>query len=124
MVYVVARVTDPYGRGEDRERPPLAAGLFVRADVLGRRVGNVAVLPRSALRGQSRVVVVDDDNRLRFRDVSVLRSGTDSVVIHAGLGAGERVCISPLETVVDGMRVRILGGKPETAGTNAKGGAA
>ena len=121
MVYVVARVTDPYGRGENLERPPLAAGLFVRADVLGRRVGNVAVLPRSALRGQNRVVVVDDDNRLRFRDVSILRSGTDSVIIHAGLSVGERVCISPLETVVDGMRVRILSEQPETAGTNAKG---
>ena len=31
----------------------------------------------------------------------------DEVVIRAGLSNGERVCISPLETVVDGMQLRV-----------------
>lgn len=120
MVYVVARVADPYGRGEDPDRPPLAVGLFVQAEVLGRSVENVVVLPRSALRGQDQVLVVDEKNRLRFREVAILRSDTDRVILHSGLTTGERVCISPLEAVVDGMRVRILGEKSETPGTKTE----
>jgi NADPH-dependent 2,4-dienoyl-CoA reductase/sulfur reductase-like enzyme len=67
----------------------------------------VAVLPRGALRGGSQVLVLDAEGRLRFRDVEVLRAQRDEVVIRSGLADGERVCVSPLETVVDGMAVRV-----------------
>ncbi len=106
MVHAVARVEDPYGRS-DNGRPPLAVGLFVRAAIQGRTAPGVAVLPRAALRGASQVLVVDAEGRLRFRDVEVLRTLRDEVVIAGGLANGERVCISPLETVVDGMAVRV-----------------
>jgi RND family efflux transporter MFP subunit len=107
MVHAVARVEDPYGRVEDDdERPPLAVGLFVAAEILGQRVANVAVLPRSAMRSGNQVLVVDGEDRLRYRQVDVLRSGRDEVVVRAGLEAGERVCVSPLEAVVEGMKVR------------------
>jgi RND family efflux transporter MFP subunit len=106
MVHVVARVEDPYGHGGG-DRPPLAVGLFVRAAIQGKVVPGVAVLPRGALRGDSQVLVLDADGRLRFRDVEVLRAQRDELVIRSGLADGERVCVSPLETVVDGMAVRV-----------------
>jgi RND family efflux transporter MFP subunit len=114
MVNVIARIEDPYGASGDRERPPLAVGLFVEADILGNRVEDVAVLPRAALRGRDRVWVVDGESRLRFRTVEPLRSTRTEVVIRSGLEGGERICISPLETAVDGMRVRVVdeGGGP------------
>jgi hypothetical protein len=39
----------------------------------------------------------------------VLRVYGSEVVIRDGLRQGERVCVSPLLTVVDGMQVRALG---------------
>ena len=107
MVHVVARVEDPYGRAAASTRPPLAVGLFVEAEILGRTEPDAVVLPRAALRGPSRVLVVDAEERLRFRDVEIARTARDEVVIRAGLVAGERICVSPLETVADGMRVRV-----------------
>ena len=112
MVHVVARVPDPYGRSSDIERPPLAVGLFVHADILGRIVEDAIVIPRSALRdweGRDRdqVLVVDAESRLEFRDVEVLRSERDRVIVGAGLEAGERVCISPLRAVTNGMFVDV-----------------
>ena len=107
MVHVVARVEDPYGRTGAEERTPLAVGLFVRAVIQGKLATAVAVLPRAALRGDSQVLVVDAEGRLRFRDVEILRELRDEVVILAGLSKGERVCSSPLETVVDGMQIRV-----------------
>jgi RND family efflux transporter MFP subunit len=106
MVHAVAQVADPYGRGDDPERPPLAAGMFVEAEILGETVENAAVLPRSILRPDGRVLVVDDESRLRHREVEILQTRGDQVVVGSGLTAGERVCLSPLAVVTDGMRVR------------------
>ncbi len=87
MVHVVAQVKDPYAKGADPERPPLAVGMFVQAEIEGRRVTEVAVLPRAALRGRDQLLVVDGEDRLRFRQVEVGRT-TDTEVIVAG---GHRV---------------------------------
>jgi RND family efflux transporter MFP subunit len=112
MVHVVARVPDPYGRSHDDARPPLAVGLFVQADIMGRVLDDAFVVPRSALRdweGRDRdqVLVVDAESRLRFRDVDVIRTERDRVIIGGGLQAGERVCVSPLRAVTDGMFVEL-----------------
>lgn len=106
MVHAVARVKDPYARGDDPGRPPLAAGLYVEAEIIGRRVDGVAVVPRPALRDGNRVLIVDEDNRLRFRKVEVLRMDDRQALIRSGLAAGERLCVSNLTAVTDGMRVR------------------
>jgi multidrug efflux pump subunit AcrA (membrane-fusion protein) len=107
MVNVVAQVDDPYGR-KGGGKPPLTVGMFVDARIFGKVVEEAIVLPRSALRSeaQDRVWVIDDNNLLRFRDVTVLRAARDSVVITAGLAASERVCVSSMEAVTDGMNVR------------------
>lgn len=106
MVHVVARVEDPYGRDGRAGRPPFPVGLFVDAEILGRRAVDVVVLPRGALRDGDRVLVVDDEDRLRFRDVSVMRRGRSEAYIDRGLEPGERVCVTSLETPVEGMQVR------------------
>jgi RND family efflux transporter MFP subunit len=106
MVHAVAQVENPYGRAGDPDRPPLAAGLFVEAEIRGNLVEDVAVLPRAALHGTSQVLVVDEEDRLRFRDVDILRVTNEDLIVRAGLEEGEKVCLSPLEAVTDGMRVR------------------
>jgi len=106
MIHVVARVKDPYGRGSDPDRPPLAVGMFVEGEIEGLSFESVCVLPRAALRDRSRVFVVDGERRLRFRDVEILRATRSEIVIRAGLEDGELVCLSPLEAVTDGMQVR------------------
>lgn len=117
MVNLVARVEDPYGLHDESERPPLAVGLFVEAQILGRTAEQVYVLPRAALRAgdptdpqaPDAVHVVDAEGHLRIRSVEVLRTEREHVVIGSGLAPGERVSLSPLQAVVDGMSVRVAG---------------
>ncbi len=110
MIYLVARVIDPYGRNGDSGRPPFVVGLFVEAEIAGKTVHDAVLLPREALRnGEDKVLVVDEEDRLRFRDVEVVRlQGEEAVIDGRSFGTGERVCVSPLDVVVDGMRVRTV----------------
>ena len=113
MVHLVARVDDPYGI-QDQEQShtfPLIVGLFVEADIFGKRAHDVFLLPRSALRGSDQILVVED-GRLYFRRITVLRAEGDRIVVSAGLKPGERVCVSPLAAVVNGMRIRISDDRP------------
>ena len=102
MINVVIRVEKPY-----QSKPPLAAGLFVQVEIQGRRIEKAAVIPRSALRGDNLVWVVDSEGRLSFRKVEVARMLSDKVILTAGLQEGEMVVTSPIRAVTDGMRVRI-----------------
>ena len=108
MLYAVARVEDPYGRKGSAGGPPLAVGLFVDADILGRNVKNVVVIPRSAVRGRNQVLLVDAEDRLHLREVEILRTEGEDVIVGSGIAEGESVCLTPLDAVVDGMKVRTL----------------
>ncbi len=100
MVQLVARVSN-------EEQPvPLSVGLFVEAEIDGLEVDDVVVLPRSSLRNNNQVLVVDSNDRLHFRNVEPLRLYQDDVLVKDGLSAGERVCISPLQTPIEGMTVK------------------
>ncbi len=107
MVHAIAEVKDPYGRGSDRSRPPLAVGMFVEAEIEGKWVSDVVVAPRSVLR-DDQVMVVDETDRLYYRKVEIFRAERDQVLVTSGLSEGERVCLSVLETPVNGMKVEVI----------------
>ena len=109
MIQVVVRVEDPYGGEADAAGPPLAAGLFVEAEILGRRLADAIRLPRGAVRerGSERYVwIADEDNRLRRRPVDVARIEGDDLWITDGLQPGDRVSLSRPLGLRDGLAVR------------------
>ena len=108
MIQVVARISADDVSGNDPEALPPPVGLFVHAEIEGRPADNIVVVPRAAIRNSSDVLIVDEDNRLRFRSVELLRVYGEDAFISDGLSKGELVSISPLQTVVDGMRVEPL----------------
>ncbi len=106
MINVVVRVNKPYAG-----KPPLAAGLFVTVDIKGRRMSDAAIIPRSALHEGHVVWVVTKDGRLSFRKVDVGRIQGERVLVRSGLQNGERVVITSLKAITDGMVVRDVSGK-------------
>lgn len=99
MVHLVARVET------QADQPGLSVGLFVNAEISGIAVEDVVVLPRSSLRNENQVLIVDGENKIRFRTVTPLRLYQDSVLIADGLVEGDRVCVSTLQTAIEGMNV-------------------
>jgi len=110
IVHVVAEVMDPYSSGPDPNRPPLAVGMYVDDEIEGRRFGRLAVIPRAALRGRDQVMLVDEESRLRFRTIDILRLTTASIYVRDGLQTGERVAISTVDSPTDGMLVQVTNG--------------
>lgn len=116
MVHVIARVEDPYGTrevaqggsegGSEGASAPLAVGMFVRAEIDGQVAKNVLVVPREAMRDDDRLLVVDDADRLHHRKVDVLRIDREEVLVRAELGPNERIVVSPIQVVVEGMPVQ------------------
>jgi membrane fusion protein, multidrug efflux system len=106
MIHAVAQVEQPY-KTSATHTDPLAVGLFVQAEILGRAVSGVLVVPRASVRGRDRLMVVDSDNLLRFRPVEVLRLETERAILKDSLQPGDRICLSPLDAPVDGMKVRV-----------------
>jgi multidrug efflux pump subunit AcrA (membrane-fusion protein) len=102
MVQLVARVES------SASSVPLSVGLFVSAEIEGLAAENIVVLPREALRNDNQVLVVDEEDRLRFRKIEPLRLYQNDLLVRAGLQAGERVCISPIQTAIEGMIVNPL----------------
>lgn len=93
---------------EDVSSVPLPIGLYVEARIDGKTIDGIFALPREVIRGNSQVLVVDAENKMYFRDVEILRLENDRVLIRSGLRAGERICMSPIQAVVNGMTVQVI----------------
>ena len=104
VTYAVARVRDPYKLESEGE--PLPIGSFVSATIEGTAVADLLRVPRRALRGSDQLLFVDADNRLRIRNVRVMRADAEFAYIDAGAAAGERVVTTTMEAPINGMLVR------------------
>jgi RND family efflux transporter MFP subunit len=99
---------------EEKQDLPLLIGSYVTVEIEGREVDDAIELPREAVRGGDTVYVMAEGGTLDVRQVSVVWRRPESVLIGAGLAAGDRVVVSPLQAPVKGMKLR-------TAQTSAKG---
>lgn len=107
VTYAVVRIDDPYRlAADDTTISPLPMGTFVAATIEGKIVENVLRIPRSALRGNGQIVLVDDDDLLQIRSVEILRADADYAYLLGGALEGERLCLTAIENPINGMRVR------------------
>jgi len=84
----------------------LRPGMFVTVKIKGKVIDQAFVLPRHVVYPGDMVYTVEDD-RLKIKPVSILRTYKDSVIVSEGLSDGEHIIKTPLSSVTDGMRVRI-----------------
>lgn len=113
-LYLIAEIEDSKATANMSIRP----GLFVEAGIEGREVENVASIPFRAFLDLNRVAVVDPDDKLRFREVKVLRRQGELVYVAGGLQEEERVCLTELPEMVEGMSVAIQMAEDSTEPTS------
>ncbi len=106
VLFAVARIDDPYALGVGNHTP-LRVGTFVKANVIGKVMNELVVLPRYVVRAGNLVWVVDEQNTLRNRQVTTLRTGGDEIYISGGLQDGDLVSLTLLGDALPGMEVTI-----------------
>jgi RND family efflux transporter MFP subunit len=104
---VVGLVVNPYVK-IDEDTPPLKVGQFVEAKIKGKLLRGVFVIPRSALRDNSRLMIVGKKGRLEIRQVELLWRGAEQAVIRDGLNEGEWLSVTPVQHAVNGLQVQAL----------------
>lgn len=83
-------------------------GQFVETSLPGRVVPGIVRVPRRSFVAGDRVMVVGDDGTITTRQVDILRTERDDVLVSSGLEDGEQLCITALAAVIEGMDVKVV----------------
>ncbi len=102
MLSVIAQVSDPYG--QKGQSFPLKAGMFVKAEIEGKRFADIVVVPRYTVRDE-KIWIVNDEGLLAQKDVNVLRYERDAAFVNGGLDTGEAILLTRLGVFVEGMKL-------------------
>jgi RND family efflux transporter MFP subunit len=102
VIEVDELATDGQKTNSFRLRP----GMFVTIKIKGKEIDQAFVVPRHVVYPGD-VVYTAKDNHLKIKEVNILRSYKDLVIITEGLSDGELIVKTPLSSVKDGMRVRL-----------------
>ena len=106
-VYGTVRVQDPYGDASIQGMP-LAVGLYVDAEIEGRPIIDAIQIAAEGLRAGKEVFVLNGEGLLDIRQVEVVHRNRDTVLLGAGVEAGEQVIISAIRNPVRGMRLEAM----------------
>ncbi|MDT8384130.1 MAG: efflux RND transporter periplasmic adaptor subunit [Gammaproteobacteria bacterium] len=111
QLFVVAQIDRPFA--PVGATPGLKIGQFVEAEILGRPLTGVFVLPRVAVEAGDEVLVVTADRRIERRAVQVALRKGEQVIVSAGLAAQERISLTPMPFARNGTAVAVAGEAPK-----------
>ncbi len=127
MARVLVAIDDPFdlkakpkAAGGSESEPdtvsnlPLLLGAFVEVAIEAKVIADVVEVPRLALHNGDSVYVFGKDDRLVVRSVEVAWRREKSVLVRAGIAAGEEVIVSRLPSAVPGMLLRKAPAEPKT----------
>lgn len=90
----------------------LLPGMFVRASLVQAEQSNVVLVPQAAVqrlpKGASQVLVVNNEQQVEARQITLGRSYQQYWVVQDGLAAGERVIVAGLQKVQPGTQVNAV----------------
>ena len=101
MVYLVVQVNV-----SESDDVPLEPGVLVSVEMIGRQFDSITRLPASAVAGNNAVWLIDEENRLRRRIVTMVHQGEDYVWVSYGLKDGDRVAASGALRWIEGALVQ------------------
>jgi len=110
MAIVYAAVQDPLCLlPENRDKPKLLLGSFVRAEIEGAELSSVIPIDRSHLREGQTVWLLGDDGTLEIRAVEIAAKNRNTVFIEKGVKEGEMLIVTNLSAPLAGTPMKIMG---------------
>ena len=98
---VIARIDNPHTQSVR----PLRVGQFVHALIQGEVLQDVFVIPRAAVREEREVLVIDENDEIQRRQVTIAWADDQVAAVVDGLAEGDLLVLTPMSTVSDGTPV-------------------
>lgn len=116
MSYLVAEIQDPYHlqKKPAENNLPLRFGSYVKAKILGVQIPNASIVPRYLVTNNS-VPIFNDESKLHYAKINILREEGGNVVISEGLVDGDKLIVSALDYPVAGMKLALASDDLEEA---------
>ncbi len=107
MAKIVVTIDDPVVTTSTKNPlSRLLPGMFVEVNLQGEDIAQVFAVPRGALHDDDTVWIADDENKLRIRNVEIVRRERDEVLVLSGINAGEKIILTNLSAAAEGMVLR------------------
>ncbi|MGB1263334.1 MAG: efflux RND transporter periplasmic adaptor subunit [Cognaticolwellia sp.] len=110
MSYLVAEIHDPYALSEKNDKTPARFGSYVKAKILGVEIAQATNVPRHLV-DNNRVAIMDNESKLRYSEIDIVRQDGRNVIVSNGLSDGDRLIVSALDYPIDGMKLALIGDK-------------
>ena len=108
MARILVKIDDPLSlRQENRDKPKLLLGSYVRAEIAGIPVASGIRISRANLHDNDTVWLMDDEGKLEIRPVEVLFRGQDHVIVNGSIEDGERIITSSMTSPIAGIPLRL-----------------
>ncbi|PCH93885.1 MAG: efflux transporter periplasmic adaptor subunit [Gammaproteobacteria bacterium] len=108
MSYLVAEIKDPYRlqstAGENGTI--LRFGSYVQAQILGIEIAHASLVPRYLV-VNNRIAILDNESKLHYADIEIVRQQGGDVIVSNGLLDGDKLIVSALDYPVDGMKLAL-----------------
>jgi RND family efflux transporter MFP subunit len=89
----------------EETKPILPIGLFVEAEINGKQLEDIFMIPNTALTPNNELLVLNQNDALEIRKVKVITRMKNYILVKEGIKAGERVVVSKLSIITNGMLV-------------------
>lgn len=122
MARLLVEIKDPLSLSdENKGKPRLLLGSYVKAEIEGIPVKSGIKLERALLHDNDTVWLMDKDGRLEIRPVKVLFRAQDHVILDDSISTGEKVVTSSMSSPVAGIPLRLEGDAPNKPGMKGMG---
>ncbi len=85
----------------------LVPGIYLKAKLFGKKIKDTYSVPRGALIGKNRIIIALENDTVSFKEVTIIRSSREEVIISEGISKGDRIVTTPIPNAIEGMKVNI-----------------
>lgn len=107
QLYVVAQINDPY-KATTQNQYPIKIGQYIKAQISGKLVADVLVIPNSAIY-QGTYVYIVEQGVLQRKNIRLAWQNATQAIIAEGLKSGDKLVLTPLGQVSSGTGVKVIG---------------
>jgi RND family efflux transporter MFP subunit len=115
MARLLVAIQDPLNLEERHAQlPRVLLGSYLRAEIQGQELTRLAKVDRRWIHDQDTVWLMNTDNTLAIRQVTIAYRGQHEVFISEGLETGDRLVVTDISAPTDGMPIRLNNSRSDT----------